>query len=248
MDLREYQREAVAAIEGGWKAGKRALLLVMATGTGKTVVFCELARRRVEQGDRVLILAHRDELLEQAAGKLHAITGLDAGIEKAARHADAAAPVVLASMQTMGRESRLTRFARDAFGTIVIDEAHHALSASYKRILGRFDAPRVLGATATPERGDNQLLAKTFDMAYRYGLSDAIKDGWLCPITTQTVPLAIDLRGVRQVAGDFDSAGLSAVLDRHLERIADELIARCNGRKTLAFLPLVKISRRFRDI
>lgn len=248
MELRAYQREAAAAITQAWDGGTRSLLLVMATGTGKTVVFCDLARRRVEQGDRVLILAHRDELLEQAADKLHALTGLDAGIEKAGRHAGAAASVVLASMQTMGREKRLARFARDAFGTVIIDEAHHALSNSYKRILGHFNAPRVLGVTATPERGDNQLLAKTFTLAYQYGLADAIKDGWLCPITTQTVPLRIDLRGVRQVAGDFDAGGLSAVLDRYLGRIADTVAERCAGRKTLAFLPLIAISQRFRDI
>lgn len=248
--LRPYQQAAREAVQAEWAAGRRRTLLVLPTGTGKTVVFAKIAEDCVRAGQRVLILAHRGELLAQAAEKLHAATGLRCAVEKA-EQSSLAAPqrVVVGSLQTLCQPARLDRFDPGRFGTIIIDEAHHAVSDSYLRILEHFPDARVLGVTATPDRGDLKNLGTVFDsLAYEYSLPRAIADGWLCPIKALTIPLKLDISGVAVTSGDFNAGQLGSALDPYLAQIAAEMAAACAGRRTVVFLPLVDTSRKFKEI
>ncbi len=250
MQDRQYQKEAVSAIEGEWAKGVKKTLLVLPTGCGKTVVFCRVAEDQVRQGGRGLILAHRGELLDQAADKLRKFTGLGCAVEKAEEHSRQSwYRMTVGSVQTLMRESRLSEFPRDWFNFIIIDEAHHCLADSYQRILEHFADARVLGVTATPDRGDMRNLGSVFEsLAYEYTLPKAIREGYLCPIKAQTIPLRLDLSAVGVQSGDFKAGDLGTALDPYLQQIADEMAQVCRERKTVVFLPLVKTSQKFRDI
>lgn len=250
ITLRPYQAESIAAIEGEWKQGHRRTLLVLPTGCGKTIVFCKLTENRVRAGERVLILAHRGELLQQAADKLLKATGLRCAVEKAEESClDSWYRVTVGSVQSLMREKRLSQFPPDYFGTIVIDEAHHVLSDGYQRVLEHFSSAQVLGVTATPDRGDMRNLGSVFEsLAYEYTLPRAIREGYLSPIKAQTIPLDLDLRNVGVSGGDFKAGELGSALDPYLEQIAEEMAAVCMERKTVVFLPLIQTSRKFRDI
>ena len=250
QELRPYQQQARDRIHAEWEAGRTRTLLVLPTGTGKTIVFASVAADQVRAGDRVLILAHRGELLEQAADKLQRSTGLVSAVEKAESTClDSWFRVVVGSVQTLQRTARLERFPQDYFGTIIIDEAHHAITDGYRRILDYFDHAKVLGVTATPDRGDMRNLGEVFDsLAFEYKLTDAIKEGYLCKIMAQTIPLKLDITSVTMSGGDYAVGDLGTALDPYLEQIAAEMAQRCTGRKTVVFLPLIKTSQKFRDL
>lgn len=248
--LRPYQQQARERIHAEWENGRARTLLVLPTGTGKTIVFASVAADQVRAGDRVLILAHRGELLEQAADKLQRSTGLVSAVEKAdATCLNTWFRVVVGSVQTLQRTARLERFPRDYFGTIIIDEAHHAITDGYRRILDYFGSAKVLGVTATPDRGDMRNLGEVFDsLAFEYKLTDAIKEGYLCRIMAQTIPLKLDITDVGFTSGDYSLGQLGTALDPYLTQIAAEMAQRCKGRKTVVFLPLIKTSQKFRDL
>ena len=248
--LRPYQQQARERIHAEWENGHTRTLLVLPTGTGKTIVFASVAADQVRAGDRVLILAHRGELLEQAADKLQRSTGLVSAVEKAdATCLNTWFRVVVGSVQTLQRTARLERFSHDYFGTIIIDEAHHAITDGYRRILDYFGSAKVLGVTATPDRGDMRNLGEVFDsLAFEYKLTDAIKEGYLCRIMAQTIPLKLDISSVTMSGGDYAVGDLGTALDPYLEQIAAEMAQRCKGRKTVVFLPLIKTSQKFRDL
>ena len=250
QELRPYQQQARDHIHAEWENGHTRTLLVLPTGTGKTIVFASVAADQVRAGDRVLILAHRGELLEQAADKLQRSTGLVSAVEKAdATCLNTWFRVVVGSVQTLQRTARLERFPRDYFGTIIIDEAHHAITDGYRRILDYFGSAKVLGVTATPDRGDMRNLGEVFDsLAFEYKLTDAIKEGYLCRIMAQTIPLKLDISSVTMSGGDYAVGDLGTALDPYLEQIAAEMAQRCKGRKTVVFLPLIKTSQKFRDL
>lgn len=250
QELRPYQQQARERIHAEWENGHTRTLLVLPTGTGKTIVFASVAADQVRAGHRVLILAHRGELLEQAADKLQRSTGLVSAVEKAdATCLNTWFRVVVGSVQTLQRTARLERFPRDYFGTIIIDEAHHAITDGYRRILDYFGSARVLGVTATPDRGDMRNLGEVFDsLAFEYKLTDAIKEGYLCRIMAQTIPLKVDISSVTMSGGDYAVGDLGTALDPYLEQIAAEMAQRCKGRKTVVFLPLIKTSQKFRDL
>lgn len=250
MELRPYQRAAEAAVLEQWDSGALRTLLVLPTGCGKTVVFSKVIEDRVRAGDRCLILAHRGELLDQAADKLKRTTGLGCALEKGESSCLGSwYRVAAGSVQSLMREKRLARFAPDYFQTIVVDEAHHVLSDSYQRVLDHFPGARVLGVTATPDRGDMRNLGQFFQsLAYEYTLPKAIREGYLCPIKALTIPLKLDLTGVGVQAGDFRSADIDTALDPYLEQIAREMEEHCRDRRTVVFLPLVKTSQKFQAI
>lgn len=250
QELRPYQQQARDRIHAEWDAGHTRTLLVLPTGTGKTIVFASVAADQVRAGDRVLILAHRGELLEQAADKLQRSTGLVSAVEKAESTClDSWFRVVVGSVQTLQRTARLERFPQDYFGTIIIDEAHHAITDGYRRILDYFSGAKVLGVTATPDRGDMRNLGEVFDsLAFEYKLTDAIKEGYLCKIMAQTIPLQLDISGVALSGGDYAVGDLGTALDPYLEQIAAEMAVRCKDRKTVVFLPLIRTSQKFRDL
>ena len=250
MELRDYQSEARESIFAEWQKGIHKTLLVLPTGCGKTIVFAKVAEDCVRQGDRVLILAHRGELLEQAADKIGKATGLSCATEKAEQSCLGSwFRITVGSVQTLMRDKRLSRFPEDYFGTIIIDEAHHCLSDSYQKVLHHFEGARVLGVTATPDRGDMRNLGQYFEsLAYEYTLPKAIKSGYLSPIKAVTIPLKLDLTGVKIQAGDFSANDIGTALDPYLYQIADEMKNYCLDRKTVVFLPLVKTSQKFCQI
>lgn len=250
MELRPYQEEARQAVESEWEKGNSRTLLVLPTGCGKTIVFAKIAEDCVRSGARVLILAHRGELLDQAADKIKKTTGLQCAVEKAEESCLYSwYRVTVGSVQTLMREKRLNQFAPGYFDTIIIDEAHHCISDSYQRILNHFSGANVLGVTATPDRGDMRNLGQVFQsLAYEYTLPKAIKEGYLSPIKALTIPLKMDLSGVGVQSGDFKVGDLGTALDPYLYQIAEEMAKYCRGRKTVVFLPLVKTSQKFRDI
>lgn len=246
MGLRAYQMKARQEIHKGFEDFDRQLG-VLPTGGGKTILFSRLAQDY--QPQRTLILAHREELITQAVDKLRSSTGLEAQVEMGDDRASLDAPVVVASVQTLMREKRRERWPRDHFGLVVVDEAHHALADSYLNTLGHFhDHAKVLGVTATPDRGDKKNLGRYFEnIACEISLLELIQQGWLAPIKVKTVPLGMDLRGVRTTAGDFNADDLGHALEPYLEQIADVLVEH-RHRKTLVFLPLIAVSKRFAEI
>ena len=250
LQMRPYQQAAREAIHAEWNDGRRRTLLVLPTGTGKTIVFAAVTEDQVRSGSRVLVLAHRGELLEQAADKIKRSTGLASAVEKAEQTClDSWCRVVVGSVQSLQRPARLEQFPADYFGTIIIDEAHHAITDGYQRVLEHFPEANVLGVTATPDRGDMRNLGEVFDsLAYEYKLTQAIREGYLCPILAQTIPLQLDISQVTLSGGDFAVGGLGTTLDPYLEQIATEMQTACAGRKTVVFLPLIKTSQKFRDI
>lgn len=250
MELRPYQQQAKDAIFSEWKNGIKKTLLVLPTGCGKTIVFAKVAEECVKGGSRVLILAHRGELLDQAADKIGKSTGLGCATEKAEQTCLGSwFRIVVGSVQSMMREKRLNQFPNDYFNTIIIDEAHHCISDSYQKVLRHFPDAEVLGVTATPDRGDMQNLGTVFEsLAYEYTLPKAIKEGYLSPIKAVTIPLKIDMSAVGVQAGDFKSGDIATALDPYLASIAEEMEKYCSNKKTVVFLPLVKTSQKFRDI
>ena len=249
MELRPYQQEAKDAIFDQWEKVDKTLL-VLPTGCGKTIVFAKVTEECVRRGCRVLILAHRGELLQQAADKIAKATKLGCATEKADETCLGSwFRITVGSVQTMMREKRLARFPEDYFDTIIIDEAHHCISDSYQRVLQHFPEAKILGVTATPDRGDMKNLGQVFDsLAYEYTLPKAIKEGYLSPIKALTIPLKLDLSGVGIQSGDFKSGDIATALDPYLQQIAEEMKNYCMDRKTVVFLPLVKTSQKFRDI
>ena len=245
--LRPYQEEARQAVEREWAGGVDKTLLVLPTGCGKTIVFSKIIEDRVVEGDRVLVLAHRGELLDQAADKLEKATGLRCAREQAESTALGSwFRVTVGSVQTLQREKRLNAFDPGYFHTIIVDEAHHALSDGYRRVLDYFVNAKVLGVTATPDRGDMRSLGSVFSsLAYEYTLPKAIREGYLAPIQALTIPLTLDISKVTIQNGDYKPGDLDTALDPYLESIACEMEKVCKERKTVVFLPLVKTSQKF---
>ncbi len=249
LELRPYQQEAKEKIFEAWENVDRTLL-VLPTGCGKTIVFAKVTEECVRRGGRVLILAHRGELLEQASDKIAKATGLGCAVEKAEESCLGSwYRVTVGSVQSLQREKRLSKFDPEYFNTIIIDEAHHCLSDGYQMVLSHFPQAKVLGVTATPDRGDMRNLGQYFEsLAYEYTLPRAIREGYLSPIKALTIPLKMDLTGVALQSGDFKAGDIATALDPYLYQIADEMAKYCQDRKTVVFLPLIKTSQKFREI
>lgn len=247
FELRPYQAEAKQAILAAWDEGYRKTLLLLPTGCGKTVVFSSVTENQVNKGHRVLIMAHRGELLDQAADKLKEASGLDSVLEKAeSTSLGSFLPVTVGSVQSLAQEKRLARFPNNYFQDIIVDEAHHCLSDSYKRVLDHFPNANILGVTATPDRGDMKNLGEFFDSkAYEYSMTEAIREGYLCPIKAQMIPLELDIADVGISSGDFSAGEIGHALEPYLHQIASEMANYCRGRKTVVFLPLIATSQKF---
>ena len=233
MELRPYQKEAVDAIIDHWNEWQRELL-VLPTGCGKTVVFNTIAHGRP---GNVLILAHRDELIEQARDKYYRMFSEPTGKIKASD--TSIQRVTVGSVQTMMR-----RDYSGFFHTVIVDEAHHSISDSYQTVLRQFPVARVLGVTATPDRGDKKSLARYYEgIAYEYSLRQAVAEGYLCNITARTVPLEIDMSDVKVSCGDFQVDSVAETLEPYLPKIAEAIQEYASARKTVVFCPLISIAQ-----
>ena len=254
MILRDYQQEISDAVLKEWEE-RNSTLVVCPTGTGKTIIFADIIRRC--QPRRALVLAHREELIFQARDKISRTTGLDCDIEMAElkAHGDNdlfhRAPVIVSTVQTQtaGGDGggRMGKFDPAQFGLLIVDEAHHATSPSYRKVINYFrtnPALKVLGVTATPDRADEEALGQVFDsVAFDYEILEAINDGWLVPIEQQLVDVAsLDFSQVRTTAGDLNGADLAAVMEneKNLHGIASASIEIIGDRRSLVFCSGVK--------
>lgn len=246
ISLRPYQQRCSEQTRAGWAKGFRKQLGVKPTGAGKTIFFAAETKHEIaDLGGRVLVLAHRDELLDQAIEKIAKSTGVFARKEKAEDRAPLSAECVVASIQTMRR--RLGKWPFNHFSLVVVDEAHHALADEYQTVLKHFDSfAKVLGVTATPDRGDRKNLGAYFDnVAFDISLFELIKAGYLSRIFVKALPVNIDLGDVKSSAGDYDARDLGATLAPVLQAVATSIREHAPGRRCLAFLPLIDTSKLF---
>lgn len=213
--LRPYQQEALDSVVDNRAKGVTKQLVVLPTGAGKTVIFSHLPK----VADNILpmlVLAHRGELLTQAQEKiLWSNPELDIQIEKAEQHADHC-DVVVASVPTLGRaeSQRILKYPKNYFNSIVIDEAHHAAAQSYRRILDYFNAPFILGVTATPQRSDSVRLTDVFqEIVYYKTIQDLIKDGYLCRLVGYRVKTDTDISEVETNNGDYIASQLEETIN-----------------------------------
>lgn len=246
MQPRPYQRAALDGIHDAYRRGRRSVLITMATGTGKTVVFATLIHERHQQGDRrpTLVIAHREELLSQAAEKISEVCPrLRVDIEQAGRKASTGSSVVIASVQTISRANS-ERLAWLRPGLIVVDEAHHAAANGYQAVLKRFAGPetQVLGVTATPHRLDGKELhgkAAIFEeVAFNYPIRQAIEDGFLCDLRGYRVETETDLGGIETTRlGDFAQGDLARRVDNPARTRAalKHWLEVARDRRTIAF-------------
>ncbi|MBD3176334.1 MAG: DEAD/DEAH box helicase [Armatimonadia bacterium] len=258
VTLRPYQKEAVQAAWRAWGSGMRAILWVIATGCGKTIAFAYIACQVMRKGRRVLILAHREELLDQAYQRItHAApwTKPYVAIEQAHRRASTDSRCVIASVQTLANQKRRKRFAMTGgFDLVIVDEAHHAAARTYRDILNAFPKAKVLGVTATPRRGDNVGLSEVFDgVCFHYGLRDGILGGYLADIRQFAIRTTVSLDDVSWRAGDFADGELADTIDTpERNRLVVEAYQRHGeGRKCLCFAVnvqhAVNLAEAFRD-
>lgn len=228
------QEEALAALRETRAAGRKAGLVVLATGLGKTWLsaFDSLPFHRV------LFVAHREEILEQALTTYRAIRPHDAFGRYSGSEKSSTAAVLFASIQTLGRQAHLDRFARDEFDYIVVDEFHHAEARTYRRLIEHFTPNFLLGLTATPERTDGaDLLSLCEDnLVYRCDLPTGIRLGLLCPFHYFGVPDTVDYRNIPWRNKRFDENELTKAVATHAraENALDQFRRRA-GSRTIAF-------------
>lgn len=264
MTLRPYQAEALASIDSSRTAGTRRQLVSLPTGTGKTVLFANLPAIGLR---RLLVVAHREELLDQAADKLrHWNPGLTVQVDQADRWADVetlsafdgelfagTGYAVCASVATIGRQGsrRLTRYPTGLFDALVIDEAHHSSAQSYQSVIDHFGAgkpggPLLLGVTATPFRADGADLSKVYDrVVYSLELPDAITRGYLVDIRALAVATGVDLDGVGATREDFKVGELAEAVNttERNARIVKAYLDHAADRKGIVFAADVQHSK-----
>jgi superfamily II DNA or RNA helicase len=256
LTLRDYQSATIERLMTAWASGRRRLAAVLPTGAGKTVIFAHLIERAHAAGARSLVLAHRDELIEQAADKLHQVAPhLRVGIIKGARREMTGTDVCVASVQSLAREERRREvIERLAPRLLVIDEAHHAVARTYMDVivdLGGFDpdirrGALVAGFTATLARADRVALGTVWeDVAHRVDILDLIRRGFLLRVRGVRVKIAgLDMSKVKRTAGDFSESALGEAMHDALApaAIVRAYVEHAKGRQAVAFLPTVALA------
>lgn len=250
VTLCDYQQEAIDAILTDWAEVDRTLA-VLATGTGKTIIFLALLEQLRQAGklDRALIIAHRRELIHQPLERARAFfPGLaaDMGVVMASAD-DVAARHVVATVQTLGSALRLARLLEHgAFSHLVVDECHHATAETYQRLVERVGAAKVLGVTATPLRTDGDGLARVFQrVSYRLPISVAIRRGALVPFNALGVSLPVSLAGIRETEDGWAAEPMGNLLaaENVLEIVHDHWRQYALDRRTIIFTASVAQAR-----
>ncbi|MFJ4918032.1 DEAD/DEAH box helicase [Streptomyces sp. NPDC088726] len=215
---RPYQTAAIQALTAGWAGQSNRLAVVLPTGAGKTVVFANLiAQMRQQLGrKRALVIAHREELIEQAAAKIRAVCPeLRVGIVKAERNHHRVMDVIVASVQTLAVQRRREQI--QDIGLVIVDECHHAAAATYRKVLEHFGAwngTPVAGFTATMTRTDGGLAEVWQDVVFSLDILEMIGDGFLCDVRGRRVTVAgLDLDAVKTRNGDLADGQLGQALD-----------------------------------
>lgn len=249
LPLRGYQEECLDVMDKCWSEGKTRVAAVLPTGAGKTVVFAHLIKRfRTERPDsRVLVLAHTDELVTQAAKKIRDVAPhLRTGIVKASRN-EITSDVIVASVQTLRNTKRRERIK--GVGLIIVDECHHSTASTYRTIMehfGAFDEEptiRLAGFTATFARGDNAKLSEIWEeVAYRKDIVFMIREGYLLNIRGKRIEVPdLDLSKVKKTRGDFSEGDLGEAIEHSMapEVVAKSYVEHSSGRSGVVFTPTV---------
>jgi superfamily II DNA or RNA helicase len=262
MRLRPYQQECVSAICAKLREN-RSTVAVLATGLGKTVCFAEVIRLGLQrEGRRAIVLAHREELIMQAADKIKSVTGLESSIEMGEYRSDedgiyGRSSVVVSSIQTQGAgrgdRKRMHRFDNSVPWLVIVDECHHATSSSYRKVIEhymRHPESRLLGVTATPDRLDGKALGQVFDtVAYQFDVADGIREGWLVPVRQRFVQCdQLDLSACGKAGGDFVLCDLEEALERSLQQMVLPMVQIVGTKRTLVFAATVKHAERIAEI
>ena len=203
MQLRPYQSALVDRIRFEYQQGRRSVLMVLSTGGGKTCIFSHIAQAAARKGNRVAILVHRQELLDQASRALTSM-GVSHGIIAAGRGMDLSHAVQVASVGTVAR--RLHLLPQSFLQLLVIDEAHHSNAGTWAKVVQHFHAAKLLGVTATPCRGDGRGLGEHYQAMVQGPSAAWLTDnGYLAPAKVFAPP-GFDSAGLRKRMGDFDLA------------------------------------------
>lgn len=241
LTLRPYQQEALNAVQRDWCNGIRSVAVVLPTGSGKTVIFAHLCKNEVETGGKPLILVHRDELVQQAKKKIQSVApGLRVGIVKAEQN-EVEADVVVASVQSLRRKTRLDQLTE--ITSIIIDECHHSSAVSYTTVINNYPDARVVGFTATLQREDNKKLGDIFQkVSYQKDIEFGIMHGYLCDVEGKTVEIPdLDLQSIKRRHGDFAEEELAQALEESEagKFITNAYLEHCPTRRGVVFAPNV---------
>lgn len=255
LKLRDYQTAAIDAIKRSWTSGIRRPAVVLPTGSGKTVVFAHLVDLMHQRGVKAVILAHRDELINQAAEKLRQVApDLRIGIFKADRREVEGVDVIVASVQSLARRERREQLAAAGVRLVIIDEAHHAVADTYiavLRDLGCFDEDPLtgayaLGVTATLGRSDRVALEAAWqEVAYQRGIIDMIRDGHLVNARGIRVKVdGLDLAHVARSRGDWREGALAEAMQASLapKAVARAYVEHAADRQGILFAPTVELA------
>lgn len=239
--LRDYQNNAIEQLRDGFRQGHRAQLLVLPTGAGKTTVASKLIHGAVEQTNRVLFMAHRKELVEQAKERLHQF-GIKPGVIMSGWKQRANMAVNVASVQTL-----LRRELPDA-KIIVVDEAHHSISASFKKLLEQYPSSAIIGLTATPYRLDGKGLGDIYtNIIAPISLAELTERGFLVP--ARYVGSKMDMSGVKTTGGDYDVHQMHSMFDKKeiYAGVVEHYKQFAPNTKAIVFNVDVKHSEKMRD-
>ena len=251
MMLRPYQSEAVAAFDAEVERGIRRIILVAPTGSGKTVILADIVRTLARSQRRVMVLAHRREIISQTSDKLRAAE-VPHGIIQAGFKPRPLELVQVASVQTLWVRAKHADAEAMTFplaDLLVIDEAHHCPASTYRKIIAAYPDAIVLGLTATPCRGDGRGLGGIFEMLIECPqVPDLIARGWLVP-TRVYAPVTPDLKGVHTRLGDYVENQLAERMDR--PKLVGDIVSHWHKfgerRRTVAFAVSVQHSIHIRD-
>jgi len=242
MKLRPYQNTAVENSINELESNA-STLIVLPTGAGKTVVFSNIAKHFMTKG-RVMIMAHREELIRQASNKIKQIVGYQPAIEMAMEWSNEDGfmkpKIVVSSVQTLST-GRILRFKPEEFSLLITDEAHHATSDSYRKVYKHMLSRgcKHLGVTATPDRADESALGQIFEtVAMNYELPDIIHDGWLVPIRQKMITITgLNYSNVKTTAGDLNQADVAAAQadEEILHSMCDPIVQMSGNKKTIVF-------------
>ena len=241
-ELRDYQLEWIEDIFSEWQSGNRRVLAQLPCGAGKTICFAHISRHFINRGKRVLAIAHRMELINQAASKLEDVVGVPVGIIKAGIPPFPDRAIQVASIQTLARREELP----SDVGLLLFDEAHHVTASSYRRILEHYKDALILGVTATPKRIDGQGFEELFDaLVVGVPTEQLIREGYLSKFRLFATNQTIATYGVRKNKKDFSSKDLALAVNSQVtaREIYQNYVQYAKNKRTIIYAASIEHSK-----